>query len=72
MYCMIKNTLYVHVGDNTIFDKTTPVLYMSRILVTHVPTLGKYREEVLWHIPHKYTKEMSQKSEIVSKLHAIW
>ena len=44
---------------------------MFRILVTHVPALGKYREEVIWHIPHRYTKEMSQKSEIVSKCMSI-
>ena len=37
-----------------------------RILVSHVPVLAKYRSDVTWHIPHKFSSEMSLESEIVS------
>lgn len=40
--------------------------YIYRVLVNHVPVLEKYRSDVPWHIPHRYSKEMALKSEIVS------
>lgn len=38
-----------------------------RVLVTYVPAMGSYKKEVLWHIPHDFTKEMSNMSTFVSR-----
>ena len=37
-----------------------------RILVQHIDKFNT--KEVTWHIPSRFTKEMSQKSEVVSYL----
>ena len=34
--------------------------------MTYIPAMEKYKKQVLWHIPHEFTKEMSQKSVFVS------
>ena len=39
---------------------------ISRVLVEHMPKLHKYRSKVTRHIPHKYSREMSSKSTVVS------
>lgn len=38
---------------------------LSRILVQHVGEFKSSAKEVVWHIPSRYTKEMSRKSEVV-------
>jgi len=53
-------------------EKTQKTLFSSdKILVAKV--LGKYldafkvfNKNVCWHIPHVYSKEMAEKSEVVS------
>ena len=42
-------------------------ILISRILCEHFPTLYEYSASVTQHIPHKYSKEMSTKSNVVSK-----
>ena len=39
---------------------------ISRVLVEHMPKLHKCRSKVTRHIPHKYSREMSSKSTVVS------
>lgn len=39
---------------------------ISRMLVTHVPFFKEACSDVVtWHIQHKYTTQMSQKSDVV-------
>ena len=39
---------------------------VSRILVTHLDFFKEYSDVVVWHIPHEYSQEMTEKSTIVS------
>ena len=42
-------------------------ILVSRALVTHMPFFSMTFDDVVqWRIPHKFTEEMSQKSEVVS------
>ena len=38
----------------------------SRIIVKTIPAFKPFEKSVIWHIPHKYTEEMKNKSETVS------
>ena len=38
---------------------------VSRILAEHLPQLNRLSPVVVKHIPHKYSAEMSQKSQVV-------
>ena len=40
-------------------------LLATKILVKNIPALKSLTPAVLWHIPHQYTREMSQKSQQV-------
>jgi hypothetical protein len=35
---------------------------VSRVLVTNISALQQFKKSVVWHIPHKYTNKMKQKS----------
>ena len=35
---------------------------VSCVLVTNISALQQFKKSVVWHIPHKYTNEMKQKS----------
>ena len=45
---------------------TNITILVSRILCEYFPTLSEYSSSVTQHIPHKYSKEMSTKSHVVS------
>lgn len=38
---------------------------VTRVAVTKIPALQEFRNIVVWHIPHQYSKEMSMKSQQV-------
>ena len=39
---------------------------ISRVITKYLPAFKTYRKNVIFHIPHKYSEEMAQKSETVS------
>ena len=39
---------------------------VSRVITKYIPAFNQYKTSVIYHIPHKYSKEMSMKSELVS------
>lgn len=39
---------------------------VSRVITKYLPPFIAFRKNVLFHIPHKYSKEMTTKSETVS------
>lgn len=41
---------------------------VSRIVCRYLPAFQHQRDVVIWHIPHRYSKEMSSKSQTVSKI----
>ena len=41
------------------------VVLVSRIVVKLLSAFRMFRDEVVHHIPHKYSKEMTEKSEVV-------
>ena len=43
----------------------SPYIIITRILVQVVPELKSQVKDVVWHIPHQYQYEMSQKSKVV-------
>ena len=48
-------------------------VFVSRILVQHFPFFNlAFNDVVDWHIRHKYYKEMSMKSEVVSSQLIAW
>ncbi|XP_066930033.1 uncharacterized protein [Clytia hemisphaerica] len=53
-------------GLNTqdVLSKTYKVL-IARSIVTFMPSFKFLRKNVCWHIPHPFTKEMSEKSQVV-------
>ena len=42
-------------------------ILVARVLVANVPALKIFKKNVCMHIPHPYTQEMSEKSEVVGK-----
>lgn len=42
------------------------ITLVSRILVKYLPAFSFLKDVVVHHIPHQYSKEMAQKSEVVS------
>jgi len=53
-------------GANTqeVLGKTYKVL-IARSIVTFLPAFNFLRKNVCWHITHPFTKEMSEKSQVV-------
>ena len=50
-----------------IYSNVTFILtFIFRIVVQHLDEFKNNASEVTWHIPSKFTKEMSMKSEVVS------
>jgi len=49
--------------------KNTYQILIARAIVIHLPAFHFLRSMVSWHIPHPYTKEMSEKSQVVSTLY---
>lgn len=47
-------------------------VHVSRLLVDYIPCLSQCKAYVKRHIPHKYSKEMSMKSTVVSKTHLYY
>ena len=41
-------------------------IFLFRVLVSHVERFMSDATTVMWHIPHKFSKEMSEKSTTVS------
>ena len=41
-------------------------VHITRILVEHLPFMKPFADVVSWHIPHEFSSEMAQKSEVVS------
>jgi hypothetical protein len=41
---------------------------VSRVVTTYLKEFQSINSHVLWHIPHKYSTQMEQKSEIVSNV----
>ncbi|XP_022787541.1 uncharacterized protein LOC111327585 isoform X2 [Stylophora pistillata] len=39
---------------------------VSRVITKYIPAFNQYKTSVIYHIPHKYSKEMSMKSELCS------
>jgi len=39
---------------------------VSRVVTKYLPPFKAFKENVVFHIPHKYSKEMATKSETVS------
>ena len=39
---------------------------VSRVVTKYLPPFKAFRKNVIFHIPHKYSKEMATKSETVS------
>jgi hypothetical protein len=44
---------------------------VSRVVTKYMPAFKSFRRNVIYHIPHKYSKEMATKSEIVRNNHFI-
>ena len=42
------------------------ITLVSRILVKYLPAFSFLKDVVVRHIPHQYSQEMAQKSEVVS------
>ena len=42
------------------------ITLVSRILVKYLPALSFLKDVVVHHIPHQYSQEMAQKSEVAS------
>ena len=42
------------------------IVLISRVLVTYFKAFAPLAKAVTWHIPHQFSKEMSEKSEVVS------
>ena len=40
---------------------------VSRVVTKYLPPFQSFRDVVVRHIPHEYSKEMSQKSNSVSR-----
>ena len=38
---------------------------VERILCTHIPFFEDVKDNIIWHIPHQYSNESAQKSEMV-------
>ena len=43
-------------------------ILVARVLVDNIPALKIFKKNVCKHIPHIYSKEMSEKSEVASLL----
>ena len=41
---------------------------VSRVITTYLPLFQSFRDAVVRHIPHEYSKEMSQKSNSVGRI----
>ncbi len=51
------------------------IIHVSRIIVKYMHFFKEdFQYLIQWHIPHQFSKEMSKKSEVVSKkgLDAVW
>jgi len=46
------------------------IVLVSRILVEYFTALSHFKDSVLQHIPHKYSKEMSKQSTKVNTFHS--
>lgn len=42
------------------------ITLVSRILVKYLPAFSFFKDVVVHHVPHQYSQEMAQKSEVVS------
>ena len=47
-----------------LFENCTMLL--TRILVTHIPVFGSFRDTVTWHLQHEQSQAMQEKSHVVS------
>lgn len=44
-------------------------MLVSRVVTTYLKEFQFLSNHVLWHIPHKYSTQMAQKSDVVSMMH---
>jgi hypothetical protein len=59
------STFLHNMADSEMLRERMTVL-VSRILVTHLAHFKAcYKDTVVWHIPHEYSMESAQKSELV-------
>lgn len=47
------------------------ITLVSRILVKYLPAFSFLKDVVVHHIPHQYSQEMAQKSEVVSTVSTV-
>lgn len=65
---IVADTLVPSLSDDTVLKKNMATL-VSRVLVSHLKFFEvSCKDAVDWHIQHKFSQEMSQKSTVVSAL----
>jgi hypothetical protein len=43
-------------------------VFVSRIVTKYIPAFQNFQKDVIWHIPHEFSNEMSVKSDMVRGL----
>ena len=61
----VSNLKFIPSIEDQQRQRTNYIILASRIMVNYFKALEPLREVCIQHIPHKYTKEMSQKSKKV-------
>ncbi|XP_066919718.1 uncharacterized protein [Clytia hemisphaerica] len=56
--------IFPNSNTHDVLSKTFKLL-ISRSIVTYLPAFKFLRKNVCWHIPHPFSEEMSQKSQVV-------
>jgi len=61
----VSNLKFIPSVEDQQRQRTNYIILASRIMVNYFKALEPLKEVCIQHIPHKYTKEMSQKSKKV-------
>jgi len=69
LLCLTLNDILPTPDDKSKLISNYCVLF-ARVICEHIPFFNKFADCVPAHIDHSYSKEMSQKSEVVSCAHA--
>ena len=62
--------IFPSLSTQDVLSKTYKIL-ITRSIVNFLPAFKFLRKNVCWHIPHPFTKEMSEKSKVVSSYCSI-
>lgn len=63
----LENGEFMFDRQDHVKQRINYITLIQRIIVGEIDCLKQFSDCVLYHIPHKYSKEMSQKNEMVSQ-----